>query len=97
MYFVTTIKNVSKDFINYDNIRTVGFYSKFEDAEYTVLNNACDINEGMYDYAIIEELDEGLYPFSQKSFLYKFDYRIGKYNPKSLTDVNLSGTFTQVG
>jgi hypothetical protein len=98
MYFVTTIKDINKDCIqNSNNIRTVGFYSKFEDAEYTVLNNVCDINELMYDYVVIERIDEGLYPYSEEAFLYNFNYDTRQYMPIPLDKIPLNVTFVQVG
>jgi hypothetical protein len=99
MYFVTTIEDLYNDNdFSLGNIRTVGFWSKFEDAENVVINNNCDINETIYDYAIIEELEEGLYPFSINSFLYKFDYDIERYVKVLLSKNILShGTYAQVG
>ena len=97
MYFVTTLKRINNDFSDCNSVRTVGFYSKFEDAEYDVLNNTCDINEATYDYAIIKKLKEGLYPFSINSFLYKFDYDTKKYIPISSEELSVNDTFAQVG
>ena len=42
--------------------RTVGFYFDNADALACIENNWGDIHEGMYNYAIIEETVEGLYP-----------------------------------
>ena len=59
--------------------RTVGWVKTFEEAEEIVLNNQGDIFEYMYDYAIIEEVEEGLYPFSFTRWLYKIDLKERKY------------------
>lgn len=67
MYFITTID--SKD----NDIRCVGYFKNFEKAEKAVLDNACDIWETCYDYAVIENVEEGLYQYDQNSVWYKWD------------------------
>lgn len=67
MYFITTVD--SKD----GDTRCVGYYSTFEKAEEAVLDNACDIWETCYDYAVIENVDEGLYQYDQNPVWYKWD------------------------
>lgn len=67
MYFITTVD--SKD----GDMRCVGYYSTFEAAEEAVLDNACDIWETCYDYAVIENVEEGLYQYDQNPVWYKWD------------------------
>ncbi len=59
--------------------RSVGWRPTFEMAEETVVNNMCDIWEYCYDYACIEELDYGLYPWADNRWFYKFNEKTGKY------------------
>ena len=59
--------------------RSVGWRPTFEMAEETVKNNVCDIWEYCYDYACIEELDYGLYPFAEERWFYKFNRKTGHY------------------
>lgn len=59
--------------------RSVGWRPTFEMAEDTVKNNVCDIWEYCYDYACIEELDYGLYPFAEERWFYKFNRDTGHY------------------
>ena len=73
MYFVTTIDSKDKD------IRCVGYFSKFNDAEQAVLENACDIWETCYDYAVIENIQEGLYQYDFHPTWYKFHKLLGGY------------------
>lgn len=62
--------------------RTVGWYSSKKDAEDCVLNNYGDIHEdGCYQYATIEEVHEGLYPFVEKSWWFKWNKEKGGYQP----------------
>lgn len=61
--------------------RVVGFYTDRSDAEFAVKNNSCDIWEMCYDYAIIEEVEEGLYSLSTERSYYKYDTEDGHYHP----------------
>jgi hypothetical protein len=68
-------------FPDFGATRTVGFYYEKETALDAVHNNAGDMNETVYDYAIVEEVEPGLYPCSTVRWLYKFDYKTKQYNP----------------
>jgi hypothetical protein len=59
--------------------RCMGYYNKFKDANNVVINNMTDINETMYDYAVIEEFVEGLYPDTKSIHYYKFNESSEKY------------------
>lgn len=50
-----------------------GWYMSKTDAFKAVENNMCDIWEHCYDYALIEEVVEGLYPCSRTRWFFKFD------------------------
>jgi len=51
--------------------RTIGYYNKYEDAKNVVENNIGDICETIYNYAIIEGIEEGLYPTCDIQELYE--------------------------
>lgn len=59
--------------------RFVGWYSEFKDAYSSVLGNSCDINETCYDYALIEECDEGLYKPANKRWWFKYNHEKDQY------------------
>ena len=59
--------------------RLVGWYSEFEDAYSSVSRNSCDINETCYDYALIEECEEGLYRPANKRWWFEYNYEKGQY------------------
>lgn len=67
MYFITTID--SKD----DDMRCVGYFKTFEQAEYAVFHNTCDIWETCYDYVVIENIKEGLYEYDYNAQWYKWN------------------------
>ena len=59
--------------------RSVGFRPNFEMAEETVKTNMCDIWEGSYEYACIEELDHSLYPWANNRWFYKYNRELKCY------------------
>ena len=53
----------------------VGFYRKKKDAIQTLHKNCCDIRECVYDYAVLEEVREGLYGSGHtEPQWFKYDY-----------------------
>lgn len=79
MFFVTTICNADED------TRCVGYFKTFEEAENIILNNVGDINETIYDYAVIENIPEGLYQYDQNASWYKWNN--GRYEKTNKLDV----------
>lgn len=73
MYFLTTLD--SKD----DDTRCVGYFKTFEEAEEIVLSNTYDIWETCYDYAVIENIPEGLYQYDFHPIWYKYNKLTGGY------------------
>lgn len=74
-YFITTL-NLEDDGrgIYITRSRTVGFYNSFEKAEKAVENNYGDIYEcGYYNYAVIENIEEGLYQYDFKGKWYRWN------------------------
>jgi uncharacterized protein involved in copper resistance len=59
--------------------RTPGWTKNRFDAERIVLDNIGDIHEGRYQYAVIEELPEGLYPFSINEWWYYWNTKKDRY------------------
>lgn len=60
-------------FPNFGSQNPCGWYISKTDAFKAVENNMCDIWETCYDYALIEEVVEGLYPCSRIRWFFKFD------------------------
>ena len=86
IYLITTfekmqVDNSDQSKVDFGYVRTVGWYKNLSVAEKVVELNACDINEKCYDWALIEEVPEGLYPFSSFNLrkLYNFNKEKGKY------------------
>lgn len=66
MYFITTVDSKGQD------RRCVGYVKTFEEAEEIVTKNVCDIWETCYDYAVIENIQEGLYQYDFHPTWYKW-------------------------
>jgi len=72
------ISNIDYD-VDFGCTDSPGWFSSLEEAKRVVENNICDLNETCYDYAIIEEVDEGIYNFAKFRWIYKFDKDTGTY------------------
>ena len=73
MYFITSI---SED----HGYRCVGYVSELKDAIEIVKNNSGDLNEaGYYPYAVIENIEEGIYQYDQDPLWFKYNSEIDKY------------------
>lgn len=88
LYTVTSIHikdTISKSYSN--DLRTPGIFTSFEDAEKAVLENNLDWIEHFYNYAVIEEIDIGMYPTSLNQYWYyvkgnpESDYVISSCDP----------------
>ena len=69
MYFLTTVQTRENKIID---TRCVGYFDTYEEALFVVLENSCDIHEGIYDYAVIETIPSGLYRYSLNSHWFRF-------------------------
>lgn len=46
------------------SLRSIGWFDNLTEAERIITNNVCDIHEGVYDYAVIENTPMGIYPMA---------------------------------
>lgn len=87
-YFHSFYKRTSKsqrERFTITKSRTWGWYSSLEEAQKCVLENHCDIYEGDYNYAVIEEVKEGVLHglACPKEWWYKWkgSWENGSYKP----------------
>lgn len=83
IYLITTMTELKPDerfMADVGRTRAVAFYFSLSDAFETVINNAGDIWETCYDYAVIEEVEPGLYPYGHNRWFFKYDINTGLYN-----------------
>lgn len=83
LYSLTTFEKLDSfkktNLLDMGDKRCVGIFSQLKNAQEIVEENICDIYEGYYQFAIIEEITTGLYPYCETRYLYKFDDSQQKY------------------
>lgn len=78
IYLVTMFRKFDKD-LGIDGVRCMGYYKDFNVADECVKVNNLDIQERIYNYAVIEKVEEGFYPMSLRRWFYKFDHEKGRF------------------
>lgn len=75
MFFIACFEHLPPVERDYDigDCRTVGYFDNYNNAALRLHNNACDLYEDIYDYAIIEEVEQGLYPNVKSRKFFKYD------------------------
>ena len=76
MYFITCFSKCEKDdkgWFDGGVQRTFGFKETFEDAEYCLNNNVCDMYEYLYIYAVIEKMQPAIHPVVEEEIWYQWD------------------------
>lgn len=102
IYVITTFQKVEcndKGFIEYGSSRSVGWFETYEEALNIVENNIGDLNETIYDYAVIEKLGCGLYPVCNNLYerhYFVFDYETCKYKIIDKSQIELLNNVSQV-
>lgn len=84
MWFITVVEKLDPDgwgdgLCDTGFHRTWGFYSNAEDAIDALHNNEADMHECFYDYAIIEEYNEGICNDTSCYQWFKWDNDRGGY------------------
>ena len=86
IYLIATIKNIqsatearkagSYGIAEIEESRTIGYFLTLEEAKRVIKNNIYDIHENYYRYAVIEEVEPGLYSSTEsQSIWYKWTTR----------------------
>lgn len=80
IYAVTVFQKISKDpdiknpyIFDYGDRRCVGWFNNLEEAEFAVEQNINNIHDGMYNYAIIEEMLPGIFTKDISRRVYKWE------------------------
>lgn len=76
MFFITCFSKIDKDnlgWLDMGTSRVFGFKETFEDAEYALNHNSCDMWETIYNYAIVEEMYPAIHPDVENRWFYKYD------------------------
>ena len=84
IYTIMTLSQLEQHdngFPDFGSTNIVGWYKDKDVAFRAVKENWGDIWECVYDYAMIEEDEEGLYPVSTRRWFFKFDMTDKEYKP----------------
>lgn len=83
MFFITCMSKLEDDQYgpNYGAIRTFGYYKTFEDCDESLKCNACDMHEYLYNFAVVEKIEEGIHPLALERWWYKYDKEKGGFFP----------------
>ena len=84
IYTITMLEKVENDkngWPSFGSTDVVGYYTDLDVAIEAVSSNACDINETVYAYAVIEKVSEGVYNPSVTSYWFKYNREKDSYEP----------------
>lgn len=71
MYFITCFNQTENDFS--DDIKTFGFFKDIKTCRKALNENWCDKHECCYTFAVIERIEPGIHPKSEKIAWFKWD------------------------
>lgn len=82
IYVIMTFSKLDNNnwFPDFGSRNLCGWYFDFKDAYRAVTENMCNIWEHVYNYALIEEVEEGLYSDSTKRWFFQFDKNLKSYD-----------------
>ena len=84
MFFITCFTKAELDELGHADIGTavtVGFVEEIHEAGHLLKNNACDLWEGQYHYAVIEDIKPGIYSIPEDRCFFHYDEVKGGYYP----------------
>lgn len=82
IYTITVCEKLEIDKYKFPDLgysTTIGFYMSKDKAFNAVKSNALDMRETCYDFALIEETEEGLYKPSKERWWFKYNRSIDGY------------------
>lgn len=95
IYVITTFEKVDiyfNGFPDYGDIRSIGWFTHYDDALDIVTNNKHDIFEYYYEYAVIEKLPAGMYPTTHEEhgrYYFRYNLNTNKYEPIEKEEVEI--------
>lgn len=75
IYAITCLQTIEEEngWPVYGAMKFMGYYFNKEEAIEDVEINNCNINECLFRYAVIEEIEPGLYSFPRRRWFFEFD------------------------
>ena len=76
MYFITCFEKIGIDshgWLDLGSQRTFGYRETFESAKEALELNMCDMNETIYNYAVVEKMGPYIHPDVEEIHFFKWD------------------------
>jgi len=82
MYFITCFEKIEIDnrgWLDVGASRTFGFFNNKGKAFDSLHHNSCDMCEHLYEYAVVEAMEEGIHPVVVDRQFFKYDQERGGF------------------
>lgn len=83
MFFITCFEkceiDVATGMPDVGDTRTVGYYEDLETCKRALHENFCDIHEFLYEYAVVEYIEPGIYSRAKESEWFQWDNEKGGF------------------
>ena len=76
MFFITCFEQCQKNELGWfdgGNERTFGFFDNLETCKQALRENWCDMNETIYNFAVIEYIPQGIHPKAREIAWFHWD------------------------
>ena len=76
MFFITCFEKCEKDergYFNSGDMRTFGYFDTVEACIQALNENVCDMHECLYEFAVIENIGQGIHPHSKEVAWFRWD------------------------
>lgn len=81
MFFITAMEELPILESNGGDMATFGYYKEFEEADQAVQENRLDMHEYLYKYIIVEQIDQGIHPWVENKWWYKYNHETNEFDP----------------
>ncbi len=96
IYTITCLEKIEEynTWPSFGEMKFMGYTFDKQQAFELVENNACDINETVFDFVAVEEIYEGLYAFPRRRWFFQYDAGTDRYfqieEPEIMKNVEMS-------
>ena len=76
MFFITCFskcENNEQGDLDFGDTRTFGYFDILETCKQALNENCCDMHEGLYEFAVIENIGQGIHPRAKEIAWFRWD------------------------
>ena len=76
MFFITCFSKCENDArgnLDIGDMRTFGYFDNLETSKQALNENWCDMHEGLYEFAVIENIGQGIHPHAKEIAWFRWD------------------------